>query len=851
MTKQELAAKIWATANVLRKNIKASEYKDYILGFMFYKYLSDREIEFIEKEGGSVEELKQVTAEDDINYFRDNLGYFIAYKDLFSSWQTLGQKLGAKTVTEAITRFYTSLSDKSKPVFYVYNQDVDSHSGVFNALDDGLSKLGENIGSRDKAVRDIIDLVAQIPAQSSSYDVMGYIYEYLIREFSSEAKKDGAFYTPHELTSLMARIIAERLKDRSPSEEIQVYDPCVGTAGLLLNIGTEIGKYHDKDHIQYYGQELITETSNLAKMNLFMQEIKVENLIIRNADTLEEDWPLHKDKAYGPLYVDAVTANPPYSAHWDPELHTSDERFRQYGLAPSTKADLAFLLHCLYHIKPDGIMAIVLPHGVLFRGGAEEEIRRNLIENNNIETIIGLPSNLFFSTGIPVIVMILSKNRAASDILFVDASQSFQKDKTQNVLQESDVQRIYDAVIARRDIPHFARLVSKEQIIAEGYNLNIPRYISATQEEAPYDLYALMTGEIAGDELDSFADFWQQFPQLRSKLFTADGSYNRFITEDIAGVVHDDEGVASFQSDFQKQCQVFHTYLTHTLVDSPTDERTHDKIADTLFQTFRQSTLVDVYDIYQAFSDHWGDIDANLTDIRNKGWEICRQIEPDIVLKKNAKTKRFEEVMVGMRGKVIPLGLIKKTYFPEDLAKIQELLRKVDDAAAATQDIFEDLSEDAKDAIVKDDDDTKYELKKLKAAIKSPVDLTADDIAALRQLLHEIDAEKAYKKQAKAADAELEKKTEAKAQSLTNAEVHDMLEKTWVTPVTDAIQSVMQRVIEDFIRALKDLKQKYADPLSGLDKQEQEESAKLKALMSELTGSDTDVKALQLLMEEL
>ena len=413
------------------------------------------------------------------------------------------------------------------------------------------------------------------------------------------------------------------------------------------------------------------------------------------------------------------------------------------------------------------------------------------------------------------------------------------------------MQRIYDAVIVRRDIPHFARLVSKEQIVAEGYNLNIPRYISATQEEAPYDLYALMTGEIAGDELDSFADFWQQFPQLRAKLFTADGAYSRFLTEDIAGVIHADEGVAAFQSDFQTHCQGFHTYLTHTLVDSPTDERTHDAIAGTLFQTFRQSALVDAYDIYQAFSDRWTAIDADLTRIHDEGREICRQIEPDIVLKKNAKTKRFEEVMVGMRGKVIPLGLIKKTYFPEDLAKIQELLRKADDAAAAIQDSFENLSDDAKEAIVKDDDESKYELKKLKAAIKSPIDLTVDDIAALRQLLHEIDTEKAYKKQAKTADAELEKKTEAKAQTLTDAEVHDMLEKTWVTPVTDAIQSVMQRVIEDFIHALKDLKQKYADPLSELDKQEQEESAKLKALMSELTGSDTDVKALKMLMEEL
>ena len=207
--------------------------------------------------------------------------------------------------------------------------------------------------------------------------------------------------------------------------------------------------------------------------------------------------------------------------------------------------------------------------------------------------------------------------------------------------------------------------------------------------------------------------------------------------------------------------------------------------------------------------------------------------------------------MVGMRGKVIPLGLIKQTYFPEDLAKIQDLLRKADEAATAAQDSFENLSEDAKEAITKDDDAAKYERKKLTAAIQSPADLDADDLAALRQLLHEIDAEKACKKKAKTADAALEKKAEAKAQALTDTEVHDMLEKTWVAPVTDAIQSVMQHVIKDFIHALKDLEQKYADPLSALDKQEKEESAEFKALMTELTGSDTDVKALQLLMEEL
>lgn len=393
MTKQELATKIWETANALRKNIKASEYKDYIIGFMFYKYLSDKEVDFVKAEGGTEEDLKD-SSEENVRYFQDKLGYFIHYDNLFDTWRSLGVKLGAKTVSDAIEAFYGNLNERYARCFYVYHKEVDKHSGVFDALDSGLSKLGENAGSRDKAVRSIVGLVAQIPPKSKDYDVIGYVYEYLIKQFSSEAKKDGAFYTPEGLTSLIARLVADRLQDRT---EIKVYDPCIGSAGLLLNIGKEAGRYINPKAMVYYGQELITETSNLAKMNLFMQDVPVQNIVIRNANTLEEDWPYFDENTeYSPLFVDAVTMNPPYSAHWDPEQFKTDERFRNYGLAPSSKADLAFLLHGLYHVKPDGIMAIVLPRGVLFRGGSEREIRKNLIENHNIETIIGFPSNMFF-----------------------------------------------------------------------------------------------------------------------------------------------------------------------------------------------------------------------------------------------------------------------------------------------------------------------------------------------------------------------------------------------------------------------------------------------------------------------
>ena len=384
MTKQELATKIWATANELRKNIKASEYKDYILGFMFYKYLSDKEVDYLLSLGGeSAEDL--IDADDEMKTkFRDSIGYFISYENLFHTWREEGIKLGAKDVSEALEDFYLNLNEDYKTVF----------DKVFSALQSGLTKLGENAGSRDKAVRDIVELVNLIPPTSTEYDVLGYIYEYLIQQFSSEAKKDGAFYTPHELTALMSRIVAERVKNK---DTVCAYDPTCGSGGLLLNIGKEVGRYVNHDNIHYYGQELITETANLAKMNLFMQGVPVQNICIRNANTLEEDWPyFDSNTPYAPLFVDAVVSNPPYSARYDSESHRTDARFKGYGLAPDTKADYAFLLHCLYHIKPDGIMAIVLPHGVLFRGDAEGAIRKNLIENNNIETIIGFPSGLFF-----------------------------------------------------------------------------------------------------------------------------------------------------------------------------------------------------------------------------------------------------------------------------------------------------------------------------------------------------------------------------------------------------------------------------------------------------------------------
>ena len=379
MNKQQLASRIWESANKMRSKIEANEYKDYILGFIFYKFLSDKEVEFLKKNDWEEEDFVELVEEDieTVNQCKKNLGYFIAYDHLFSTWLSMGKDFDVSNVTDALSAFERLINESHRKVF----------DGVFDTLQTGLSKLGETSNARTKAISDLIQLIKDIPMdEKQGYDVLGFIYEYLISNFAANAgKKAGEFYTPHEVSLLISEIVANHLKDR---DHIAIYDPTSGSGSLLINIGHSASKY-------------------------------------MNPDTLEDDWPIDIGSYPPVLRVDAVVSNPPYSQQWTPDGKESDPRYCEYGLAPKGKADYAFLLHDLYHLKPDGIMAIVLPHGVLFRGGEEEKIRTNLIEKNHIDAIIGLPANIFFGTGIPTIIMVLKQKREQSDVLIIDASKGF------------------------------------------------------------------------------------------------------------------------------------------------------------------------------------------------------------------------------------------------------------------------------------------------------------------------------------------------------------------------------------------------------------------------------------------
>lgn len=344
MNKQQLANKIWESANKMRSKIEANEYKDYILGFIFYKFLSDKEVEYLKKNDWSDEDLPELAEEETqtVEMCKKNLGYFISYENLFSTWIGKGKSFDVSNVTDALSAFERLINDTHKKVF----------EGIFETLQTGLSKLGETSGARTKAISDLLVLIKDIPMdEKQGYDVLGFIYEYLISNFAANAgKKAGEFYTPHEVSLLMSEIVAGHLKDR---EQIAIYDPTSGSGSLLINIGHSASRYMNKDRIQYFAQELKENTYNLTRMNLVMRGINPSNLFTRNADTLEDDWPIDLDSYPPVLRVDAVVSNPPYSQQWTPDGKESDPRYAEYGLAPKSKADYAFLLHDLYHIKPD------------------------------------------------------------------------------------------------------------------------------------------------------------------------------------------------------------------------------------------------------------------------------------------------------------------------------------------------------------------------------------------------------------------------------------------------------------------------------------------------------------------
>lgn len=475
--KQQLEQKLWAIADILRGSMDANEYKNYILGFIFYKYLSEKIVTFLNKELEQDEltfkqayetddEYKEILEEESV----ETLGYFLEPKYLF---ETIVEKAKINEfILEDLERALKKIGDSAAG-----SESEDDFENLFEDVDLKSSKLGKTPDEKNKKISEVILKLSEIDfkLEDTERDILGDAYEYLIGQFASSAgKKAGEFYTPQEVSKILAKIVTT-----GKTKIKKAYDPTCGSGSLLLRISKE-AKVAD-----FYGQELNQTTYNLARMNMILHDIPFDDFDIKRGDSLEH--PQHID-----MQFDAIVANPPFSAKWSSDKKfNEDPRFSEYGkLAPKSKADYAFVQHMIYHLSEDGCMAVVLPHGALFRGAAEEKIRTHLIKNKNyIDAIIGLPANIFYGTSIPTLIMVLKKCRNnEDDILFIDASQEYEKIKNQNKLQPEDIEKIVTTYKNREEIEKYSHKATIEEIEENDYNLNIPRYVDTFEEEEPIDL---------------------------------------------------------------------------------------------------------------------------------------------------------------------------------------------------------------------------------------------------------------------------------------------------------------------------------------------------------------------------
>ena len=501
--KSQLHKTLWDIANTLRGNMGADEFRDYILGFIFYKYLSEKTLSYanslLAPEGKDYKGLPSDGNDRYIAAIRtealSSLGYFLLPNQLFSS------------VVEDIKTNQAFIIDRLPTIFNSIEQSTaseDEFGGLFEEIDLTSSKLGKSEDDKNKLISKVMVHLSEIDFKldDSEIDVLGDAYEYLISQFASGAgKKAGEFYTPQEVSTILARIVTsgkERLKS--------VYDPTCGSGSLLLRVAKEV-----KDVGSFFGQELNRTTYNLARMNMILHDVHYQKFDLRQADTLEN--PQHQDQVF-----EAIVANPPFSAKWSADpLKLNDPRFSIYGkLAPKTKADYAFVTHMIHHLDDNGTMAVVVPHGVLFRGAAEGLIRETLVKDRNwLDAVIGLPANIFFGTSIPTCIMVFKKNRSSDSVLFIDASEGFEKVGNQNVLRDEHINHIVEVYRERKVEDKFSYEATFEELSENEFNLNIPRYVDTFEEEEPVDLESVsneleaLEGEISETD-KSIEDFCKE-----------------------------------------------------------------------------------------------------------------------------------------------------------------------------------------------------------------------------------------------------------------------------------------------------------------------------------------------------
>lgn len=854
ITSEEIKSRLWDGATELRGSMDASRYKDYMLGLMFYKFLSDKTLETFRNTAGLgrisepelVEEYTQnreELGEELDKMIQQVLGYFVAPEYLYQKWikDINTGDFEVQKVTDSLNNFEKTIA---------VTGDSDDFKGLFSSstLDLTDTALGSNLNERNKSIKALINLFADLDMVAlQKSDVLGDAYEYLIGQFAMESgKKAGEFYTPRQVSEIMAQIAAKNSNIQS------IYDPTVGSGSLLLTVGKHLSKEVQKD-LSYYGQEKNTATYNLSRMNLLLHGVRPEKMTVRNADTLSHDWPEDPSQANVGVQFDAVVMNPPYSLKdWNKAgLKVSDPRFEIAGtLPPDSKGDFAFLLHGLFHLGTNGTMAIVLPHGVLFRGGSEGDIRQRLLEKNQIDTIIGLPSGMFTNTGIPVIVMVLKKNRPVGEpVLVIDASRGFVKVGKQNVLQEKDIAKIVDTYSSRNEIEGYSHLATHEEIIANEWNMNIPRYVAADNDEIAQDVDAHLYGGIPKSNIDELLVLNKSVPEVLNSSFEVlreDYLMLNKSMEQLTEEVINAPQVLAKNDELRKIAESFVAKYWDILRQVNLDSDLTSLMSEMLSEIKEEVSsieFVDAYSAYQIVAEIWKDSLTKDSELiaASDFYTIGRTREPNMVTKGSGKNKRQEQD--GWIGTLVPNELIAKRLFASEQEEIEALKNKAQEIDSELSELVEAAKvEDSEEyealyeSLKKNEDDEpqdSFEAKTIKAELKKAEKGTSE-CEWLKRVEKLLTDKSSTNKSVKEKEKQLKEAVESKIENLTNEEIDMLVFEKWFAGTVDAFVGLVEKPLRAELSTIALLEKRYAQTFNEIDAQVSELEKAFEALASEL-----------------
>lgn len=834
---EEIKRRLWDGANELRGSMDASRYKDYMLGLMFYKFLSDRTLEIFRSNSGLqdvserelVEEYKkakEIYGEEIEKLIQSSLGYYVSPEYLYQSWiiDINEGNFELQKVTDSLNHFERTIA---------VAEDSDDFKGLFSNSNMDLTDtaLGSSLNDRSKNIKALILLFADLDMIAlQKNDVLGDAYEYLIGQFAMESgKKAGEFYTPRQVSEILAQTVVQNNDIKS------IYDPCVGSGSLLLTVKKHLDIDKQRE-LEYYGQEKNTATYNLTRMNLLLHGVKPDKMTIKNGDTLAADWPEDPQNPDKAVQFDAVVMNPPYSlSKWNKEgIKVSDPRFEAYGcLPPDSKGDYAFLLHGLYHLETNGAMAIVLPHGVLFRGGTEGEIRKKLIDKNHIDTIIGLPNNLFTNTGIPVIVMILRKNRKNDEpVLIIDASNNFIKVGKQNVLQEKDIAKIIHTFRDRKVVAGYSYAATREDIINNDYNLNIPRYVESIDKDIPHDVDAHLYGGIPKKNIDDLAAINNLSKEVLDKhIRLVRPGYIEF-DEDFDKVkkeILSSEKVLAVANSIKDRAGVFvdkYMTLIKSLSEIENIGKLKNDMYDEMLSILKEYEFIDKYEGYQIVADIWNNSLTHDCEMiaSDDFYTVGRMREPRMITKGSGKNKHEEQD--GWNGVIIDNDIAKNMLFKDEVSNIDKNKNRVQEIENELEQLAESAMEEDTaenevlyDILKKNDEGEaqgSFDNKSLKAELKL-CDKQSSGYAMLKNLELLINKKTSLTKKIKADEIQLIKDVEDRIERLTNDEIDKLMYEKWFGTFVEDIAKLSTSKLIDELDILKMLDERYSQTLDDID----------------------------------